>query len=52
MGKFLRIQGIISKRFKVLENESSYQEFQHFSSQKSILSKKNFETLNIYEKLI
>ena len=42
----------ILKRFKVLENESIFQKYHHFSCpKKSIFSKKNFETLNIFYKI-
>ena len=39
----------IFKRFKVSENESIFQKYQHFSCQKNpFFSKKNFKILNIF----
>ena len=37
------------KRCKVLQNEFIFQKWQHFSSPKSIFSKKKFEKLNIFD---
>ena len=36
------------KRFKVLENESIFQKYQHFSCPKSPFYKNNFDKLNIH----
>ena len=39
------------KGFEVLENESIFQKYQHFSCPKNTFFKKNFEQLDIFNKI-